>query len=265
MTIPRKSAACYLGAMFVVALSAGILAPHDYAGQFRDHIGEPPSSNFLLGTDDLGRDRFSRLLFAMRVSLVMAPATAALTTVLVAVIGLLSGWRGGWFGEGIMVLSDLLLSLPLLFLVLTLRALLPLNVSPEISVAALPLVLAAVGWPTGARVIRAVVSNLRSSPSVLQARAYGSGMPRLFAIQILPNLRSPLSAQFWILVPAFLTAEANLGILGLGVSEPIPSLGNLLAELRDYQRIPEEPWILIPAVFLVLLLTALHAAVSGGE
>ena len=90
-------------------------------------------------------------------------------------------------------------------------------------------------------------------------------MPRLFAIQILPNLRSPLSAQFWILVPAVLTAEANLGILGLGVSEPIPSLGNLLAELRDYQRIPEEPWILIPAVFLVLLLTALHAAVSGGE
>ncbi len=265
MTRVRKIATWYLGATFFVALSAGILAPHDYAAQFRDHIGEPPSSDFLLGTDDLGRDRFSRLLFAMRVSLVMAPATAALTTMLVAGIGLLSGWRGGWLGEGIMVLSDLLLSLPLLFLVITLRALLPLNVSPQLSVAALALVLAAVGWPTGARVVRAIVSNLRTSAPVLQARAYGSAVPRLFAIQILPNLRSPLAAQFWILVPAFLTAEANLGILGLGVSEPIPSLGNLLAELRDYQRIPEEPWILIPAAFLVLLLTALHVAVSGGE
>lgn len=265
MTRTRKAAAAYLAIVFVVALAAGLVAPYDYATQFRDHIAEPPSSKFVLGTDDLGRDRFSRLLFAMRVSLLMAPATAAATILLVAGLGLVAGWRSGWLGEGIMVVSDLLLSLPLLFLVLSLRALLPLNAAPAASVASLAAVLAAVGWPTGTRVIRAVVSKLRTSPAVLQARGYGCGAPRLFAVHILPNLRFPLAAQFWILVPAFLTAEANLGILGLGVSEPMPSLGNLLAELRDYQRIPEEPWILVPAAFLVTLLTALHSFVSGGD
>jgi ABC-type dipeptide/oligopeptide/nickel transport system permease subunit len=265
MTALRKAAGWYLVTVFLLGLAASLVAPHDYAAQFRDHTGEPPSTRFLLGTDDLGRDRFSRLLFATRVSLLTAPATAAATIALVAGLGLVSGWRAGWLDSGIMVVSDLFLSLPLLFLVLTLRALLPLNVGPGASIAALAIVLATAGWPTGTRVIRAVVIGLRTSPAVVHARAYGCGKARLFGIHVLPRLRSPLAAQFWILVPAFLIAEANLGVLGLGVSEPLPSLGNLIAELRDYQRIPEAPWILVPAGLLVSILTALHFLLSGGE
>jgi ABC-type dipeptide/oligopeptide/nickel transport system permease subunit len=164
-----------------------------------------------------------------------------------------------------MVTSDLLLSLPLLFLVLTLRALLPLNVGPAASIIALAGVLAAAGWPAGTRVIRTVVLGLRTNPAVVHARAYGCGTARLFRAHVLPRLRSPLAAQFWILVPAFLIAEANLGILGLGVSEPVPSLGNLVAELRDYERIPEAPWIVAPAALLVSILTALHLLLSRSE
>jgi peptide/nickel transport system permease protein len=80
---------------------------------------------------------------------------------------------------------------------------------------------------------------------------------------ILPNLRPVLSAQFWILVPVFLLTEANLGLLGLGIMEPVPSLGNMLSELQNYQKIPEAPWILAPAVLLVLVIASLHFVVSG--
>jgi peptide/nickel transport system permease protein len=82
---------------------------------------------------------------------------------------------------------------------------------------------------------------------------------------MLPNLRPVLAAQLWILVPVFLLTEANLGLLGLGVAEPLPSLGNMLADLQDYQRIPESPWILAPAVLLVLVVASLHFAVSGRD
>jgi peptide/nickel transport system permease protein len=265
MSVLRKVAGWYLGFVFVLALAASLVAPHHYAEQFRDNAGEPPSGNFVLGTDDLGRDRLSRLLFATRVSLLMAPATAAATIVVVAALGLFSGWREGWLDSGIMVISDLFLSLPLLFLVLTLRALLPLNVGPWASIASLAAVLVAAGWPNGTRVIRAAVYGVRTSPAVVHAKAYGCGGLRLFGVHVLPLLRSPLAAQFWVLVPLFLIAEANLGILGLGVSEPLPSLGNLIAELRDYERIPEAPWILAPAALLVSILTSLHFLLSEGE
>ena len=265
MRVLRKAAAVYVGTIFALSLGAGIVAPYGYAEQFREDTAQPPSWRFILGTDDLGRDRFSRVLFGTRLSLLLAPATAAVTTATVAVLGLVCGWRGGWIDSGIMLLSDLLLSLPLLFLVLTLRALLPLNVGPEASVAALCIVLALAGWPAGTRVVRTVASELRTSPAVLHARAYGCQPLRLLTVHVLPQLRAPLAAQFWILIPAFLIAEANLGVLGLGVSDPVPSLGNLLAELRDYERILEAPWILVPAALLVSVLTALHFLVSGGE
>jgi peptide/nickel transport system permease protein len=81
--------------------------------------------------------------------------------------------------------------------------------------------------------------------------------------QMVPMLRPILSAQFWILVPVFLLAESNLGVLGLGVTEPLPSWGGMLAELQNYQRIPESPWILAPAALLVLVVASLHFIVSG--
>src|SRR5262249_5931032 len=120
-------------------------------------------------------------------------------------------------------------------------------------------------WASGARVVRASVVSMREAASILHARAYGCGRWRLLCFHILPNLRPVLSAQFWILVPVFLLTEANLGVLGLGIAEPIPSWGNMLVELENYQRIPESPWILAPAVLLVLVVASLHFLVSGSR
>jgi peptide/nickel transport system permease protein len=252
-----------IGLIALASLGADVVAPYDYARQFREHPGEPPSRAFLLGTDDLGRDRFSRLLHATRNSILLAPATALLATAIAASLGIVAGWRGGLVDTSITVLTDLFLSLPWLFVLLTLRALLPLNISAVVSLSATALLLAAVGWAWGTRVIRASVFVLRHSPPIVHARACGCKAWRLAWFHVLPNLRAVLAAQFWILVPSFLIAEANLGLLGLGVNEPMPSLGNMMAELRDYQRIPEAPWILAPAALLIVLVASLHFVVSG--
>lgn len=262
MTAGRTIAATFLGLTLALSLGADWLAPHDYAMQFRDHANEPPSRNFFLGTDGLGRDRFSRLLYATRASALCAPAAALMAMAIAAAVGLIGGFAGGWVDEVVNGATDLFLSLPWLFALLTLRSLLPLNASSLLSLAATFILLAAVGWASCARVVRAAAISMSTAGPILHARAYGCSGFRLIWRQMLPNLRPILSAQFWILVPVFLLTEANLGMLGLGIAEPMPSLGNMLAELQDYQRIPESPWILAPAVVLVLIVASLHLAVS---
>jgi peptide/nickel transport system permease protein len=259
----RIVAVSVLSSGVVLSIGAGLVAPHNYATQFRDHANEPPSREFFLGTDALGRDRFSRLLYGSRVSLLCAPAAALIATALAASVGLVAGYFGGWANELAGGLTDLFLSLPWLFVLLTLRAFLPLNLSPWASIAATFLLLAALGWASGARIVGASVKSMRTAAAVLQARAYGSSNRRILWIHIMPNLKPVLSAQFWILVPVFLLTEANLGVLGLGVSEPMPSWGNMLVELQDYQRVSEAPWILAPALLLFLVVASLHFAVSG--
>jgi peptide/nickel transport system permease protein len=261
----RFCAVFILIAATIVAMAAGFFTPHDYAAQFRDHANEPPSRAFPLGTDELGRDRFSRLLFGARVSLLLALSTALLSLAIAASVGLVAGYLGGWPDRIANGCIDLFLSLPWLFLLLTLRALLPLNTSPAASLLITFLLLGLVGWASGARVVRASVTGLRNSAPVLQARASGCRNWQLVWFHILPNLKPVLAAQFWILVPVFLLTEVNLGLLGLGVAEPMPSWGNMLAELQNYQRIGEAPWILAPAVLLVVVVSSLHIVLSGSK
>jgi peptide/nickel transport system permease protein len=247
------------------SLGAGWLAPQSYEAQFRESANAPPSRQFPLGTDSLGRDRFSRLLYGSRVSLLGAVGAALVAMAVATAIGLAAGYRGGWVDEIANGVTDLVLSLPWLFALLTLRALMPLNISPWASITATFLLLASVGWASGARVIRASVAGMRHTGPVLHARAYGCGTWRLLCFHLLPNLRPVLAAQFWILVPVFLLTEANLGVLGLGVVEPMPSWGSMLSELQNYQAVPESPWILAPAALLALVVACVHFAVSRGE
>jgi len=207
----------------------------------------------------------SRLLHGSRVSLLCAPAAAFVATAIAAAFGLVAGYFGGWVDEAASAVADLFLSLPWLFGLLTLRALLPLNMRPWASTAAVFVLLAAVGWASGARVVRASVARMRDAGSILHAKAYGCGGWRLLWVHLLPNLRPVLSAQFWLLVPVCILTEANLGILGIGVAEPMPSWGNMLTELQNYQRIPESPWILSPGILLVLVVASLHFVVSGNK
>jgi len=228
----RRLALIFLALLFLAALFSERFAGASYAHQFRDFPGAHISWRFPLGTDALGRDRLARLLSATRISLLLAPAAAVFSTALATLIGGLAGYRGGLPDRIVTRGIDLMLSLPWIFLLIAVRALLPLNVSPAASVAVTFALLGALGWAASARVIRAGVRDMRDSDFLLQARACGCHGYRLLLRQLAPNLKPVLLAQFWTSIPLFILSEANLGLLGLGVSDPLPSWGNLLRELE---------------------------------
>jgi peptide/nickel transport system permease protein len=244
------------------SLAASWLAPAGYAKQYREAADAPPSHAHWLGTDEIGRDRFARLLYGTRISLLLAPAAALLSTLMAALIGGLAGYLGGKWARAAMAVTDLFLSLPWLFLLITVRAMMPLNVSPVISVLVTFLMLGLLGWTTAARVLCTTAGSLRDSDFVRQARASGIRGARLFWIHVVPNLKPVLLAQFWISIPAFILSEANLGILGLGVAEPLPSWGSLLKELEGLVSVGEEPWKFIPLALLVVVVTSFQLVLS---
>ena len=265
MKIWRRVACAVLLLVVGVSLCATFVAPAGYARQYREAADAPPSRQHWLGTDDIGRDRFARVLYGTRISLLLAPAAALLSTLMAAVIGGLAGYLGGMFQRTAMTVTDLFVSLPWLFLLITVRALLPLNVSPLVSVLATFLILGMLGWTSAARVLCASAASLRDSDFLRQARASGIPAARLFWIHVLPNLKPVLVAQFWISIPVFILSEANLGILGLGVAEPMPSWGSLLKELEGLVSLGEEPWKFVPLVLLIAVVTSFQLIVSKQE
>jgi peptide/nickel transport system permease protein len=265
MSFGRKFASALLLLVIGVSLAANWLAPSGYAKQDREAVAEPPSRQHWLGTDEIGRDRFARVFYGTRISLLLAPAAALVSTLMAALIGGLAGYLGGVWARVAMAVTDLFLSLPWLFLLITVRALMPLNVSPLTSVVVTFLLLGLLGWTSAARVLCASTASLRDSDFVRQARASGIRGVRLFWIHVLPNLKPALYAQFWISIPVFILSEANLGILGLGVAEPLPSWGSLLKELEGLVSIGEEPWKFVPLVMLVIVVTSFQFLLSKQE
>ncbi len=265
MKAARTIAASVLVLAALACVLTGWLAPADYATQFREAPSAPPSRHHLLGTDDLGRDSFSRLLYGTRVSLLLAPAAALLSTVLAALVGGIAGYVGGGTKRVAMAVTDLFLSMPWLFLLIIVRAMLPLNVSPGTSVAITFLLLGVLGWAASARVVAAEVQALRRSDFVLQAKASGISSWRLFALHITPNVRPVLFAQFWISIPVFILSEANLGILGLGVAEPLPSWGSLLRELESFVSLGDQPWRFVPLIMLIIVVSSFQVLLTDKE
>jgi peptide/nickel transport system permease protein len=261
----RRIACAVLLLVAGTSLAANWLAPAGYAKQYRDAPDAPPSKAHWLGTDDIGRDRFARLLYGTRISLLLAPAAALLSTLMAALIGGLAGYLGGGWARAAMAVTDLFLSLPWLFLLITVRALIPLNASPVTSVLITFLLLGLLGWTRAARVLCTTAGWLRNSDFVRQARASGVRPARLFWMHVVPNLKPVLLAQFWVSIPAFILSEANLGILGLGVSEPLPSWGSLLKELEGLVAVGEEPWKFIPLAVLVAVVTSFQFVLSRPE
>ncbi|HLK69111.1 MAG TPA: ABC transporter permease [Bryobacteraceae bacterium] len=218
-----------LAASLAVSFFPGV----SYSQQNREVADSGPSTHFPLGTDELGRDRLTRLLYATRVSLLLAGISAAAAISIAFLVGGAAGYFGGWCDACVRRALDLMLSLPWLFLLLAARALLPLNVEPITSLIVTYALLAVLGWAAPARVVRAGVRGFRDSDFVLQARAQGSPEWRVLLRHMLPNLRPVLLAQFWTTIPVFILAEANLGFLGLSAGEPLPTWGTLLRELQN--------------------------------
>jgi peptide/nickel transport system permease protein len=265
MSVPQKLAIVVLSIIFLMMVLATILLPAPYAQQFRDIPNAGPSNAHPLGTDALGRDSLSRLLYGTRVSLLLAPAAALLSTLIAALLGSAAGFLGGWFARIVLALTDLSLALPWLFLLLTVRAMLPLDVSPMLSVTIAFLMMGLLGWQASVRVISGAARGVKDSDYLLLARSSGCKPMRLLLCHVAPNLRPLFYAQFWISIPLFILTEANLSILGLGVMEPMPSWGNLLRGFEDFSALAANPLRLVPLILLVVVVTCFQLVLPPQE
>lgn len=261
----RLLAIIFLGVVALACAFANRIAPASYAEQFREEPDAACSRHHPLGTDDLGRDRFARLLYGTRVSLLLAPAAALLATLLAGLIGGAAGFFGGRLEACVLAVTDLVLAMPWFFLLITVRALMPLNIAPLASVTVTFVLLGCLGWAGAARILCADARTFCRSDFALLARASGSSGLRLLGRHILPNLKPALYAQFWLSIPVFILTEANLGMLGLGVTEPLPSWGSLLRELESYSIGFSQPSMLAPLLLLIATVSAFQLAIQKEE
>ncbi len=213
----------------------------------------------LLGADVSGRDVFARLIYGARVSLGIALMAIAGAVSLGLLAGGLAGARGGPIETALMRVMDVLAVLPALYVVVVLRAALPLVMEPAAVAVLMTAILAAIGAPWVARGVRAIVSAERASDYAEAARALGASPLRILFVHLLPATRGFILRQATLLLPVFVLAEATLSFVGLGLPDTTPSWGTSLREAADVTAIAAFPWILAPAaaLFLVTLLVNL--------
>jgi peptide/nickel transport system permease protein len=217
---------------------------------------DPGGVLFLAGADGFGRDIFSRILYGGRVSL----ATGLVATTLALGIGLIwgtaAGFAGGALDRLMMRGAELFLALPWLYLLLAVRAFLPLHIEPVHAFLLLVIIIGSVGWVRPARLVRGLVLSLRERPFVEAARGFGAGPLYLIRRHILPETAGVLVTQATVLIPQYILAEVTLSFLGLGVGEPVPSWGTMLADARQYHALILHPWMLAPGAAICTLLFA---------
>jgi peptide/nickel transport system permease protein len=219
---------------------------------------DAPARLNLLGTDRFGRDQLSRLLYGARISLASGLLAAALAVALGLLAGAAAGFRGGWIDQALMRGSELFLALPWLYLLLAVRAILPLDLAPAGGFLAVVAVLGAVGWAGPARLVRGAVLSARGSDYVLAAQGFGASGAYVLRRHVLPRALGVALTQLALLVPQYVLAEVTLSFLGLGVAEPVPSWGTMLAELERYDVLLSDRWMLWPAVLLTGVVLSYH-------
>lgn len=236
------------------ALFAPWVATHDPLAQDVVHRLEPPSSAHWLGTDDLGRDVFSRLVFGTRISLSVGVVAVGLSAILGTLVGLLAGFHGKWVDAVLMRLVDIMLCFPSIFLILMVIAFLEPNILNVMAIIGLT------SWMTLARLVRGECLSLRERDFILAARGLGLSQSRLMLMHFLPNVVSPILVSATLGVGGAILVESALSFLGLGVQPPTASWGNMLTAGKDYMHVA---WWLSVFPGMAILMTVLAFNLLG--
>lgn len=229
------------------ALLAPVIAPYDpeeIAGTFSG----APCKEFWLGTDQIGRDVFSRLLYAMRVSLLVGILATAISTAVGVLLGLAAGYFGGVIDMVIMRFTDMVMSFPYILLVLVAASIF------EPGMWSIILILGFVDWPGIARLVRGNVLSLRETNFVKGSLVAGMPLRHILFSEILPNTVAPILVYATSVLALSMLDEAALSFLGMGVRPPMASLGNMLNGAQSLTVLTKQPWLWIPPGLLIILL-----------
>jgi len=223
----------------------------------------PPARLFLLGTDQFGRDMFSRLLYGSRVSLLIGIMVVVITFPIGMVLGGISGYYGGLIDNVMMRSVEVLAAFPSFYLFLTLASVLPPTLSSPQRIALLSGVFSLVGWGGLARVIRGIVLGLRDVEFVQAARASGLRDLRIIVRHVLPSTASYVIVAATLTIPGVILGESGLSYLGIGVQEPSTSWGLQLAQAQSIDVLTQFPWLLVPGLAIVLAILAFNFLGDG--
>lgn len=250
------ASAAFLILLMLAAVLAPIIAPFDPLAADFASIRQPPSAQHWFGTDELGRDVLTRVLYGARISLFVGLTVQLAATTLGVALGLLAGYAGGVLDMVIMRVVDVMYALPpFLFAVFMVSILTP-------SLPSVILTLTLSGWPFAARLMRAQVLSFREQESVLAARALGAKDWRIMLAHILPNSFSPIIIQFTLGIATVIMAEASLSFLGIGIRPPNPTWGGMINKAREYLR-TDLHLTLFPALALGLTMIAVNFLGDG--
>lgn len=241
-----------LSVFVLVAIFAPVLAPYDpYISQTNEFgsydVHASPSAEHLLGTDSLGRDMLSRLIYGARVSLSVAFAAVLIATITGVILGIIAGFYGKWVDTVIMRLTDIVICFPVLFLAISIATIL------KPSIFNVMIIIGLVSWTTMTRLVRGEVLRIRETEYVEAARAMGQNNFIIMARHILPNIMAPIVVQATLQTAEAILTESALSFLGVGVQQPVPSWGNMLNEATSILVLQFKPWIWIPAGLAILL------------
>ena len=218
----------------------------------------------LLGSDSFGRDVFSRLLYGARVSLGLSITAAVLAMGIGAVFGAVAGYVGGATDVALMRMTEFVIVLPAMYVVLALRAVMPLVLTSRDVFLMLLAIFAVLGAPGIARGVRAIVRSERHLDYAAAASSLGASHVRLLVRHLLPSASGFLATQATLLIPAFIIAEATLSFVGLGFPDPVPSWGTMLHEASNLRALADFPWLLSPAAAMFLVVFSLNVLVQRG-
>jgi peptide/nickel transport system permease protein len=207
----------------------------------------PPSAAHLLGTDEVGRDVFTRLIYASRVSIIVGVGAVAIYILIGTVLGALSGYMGKWVDNVIMRITDVFMSFPYLMVILVLVSIL----GP--SLFNITIVIGLLGWPPVARLVRGSVLSIREMDYVKAGVALGYSTPKILFQHILPNAIAPILVNATFGVAQAIILEASLSFLGMGVQPPTASWGNMLTQAQSLTVLASQPWLWIPPGVMILL------------
>jgi len=227
-------------------------------------VGAPiESSLFLFGADQLGRDLFSRIVVAIRTSLVVGLAAVCVSLVLGMIMGALSGYYGGWVDLGIQRLIEILRAVPTIPLWMALAAAIPATWGITLVYLTVTLIIALIGWTELARELRGRILALRHEDFVLAAELCGAPPRRIIFVHLLPSCMSHIIATTTLALPAMIASETALGFLGLGLRPPAISLGVLLNGAQNIQSLALYPWLIWPAVPTAVIILAFNFLGDG--